>query len=76
MIDGLSLVDKPNMMLLLGCYCNQPNLILDKSCETISDDYGESFHKMIWATIYNLVKKGNIVEINAIDIENEILNNQ
>lgn len=66
------LVDKRNIFLLLGCYCNNPRLALDEKYETNAYDYNEMFHKMIWGAIYNIAKKGNVGKITSIEIENEI----
>lgn len=66
------LVDKRNIYLLLGCYCNNPRTVLDEKYETTSSDYNEDFHRIIWGAIYNIAKKGNVSKITSIEIENEI----
>lgn len=66
------LIDKRNIYLLFGCYCNNPKLILDDKYKTTSNDYNESFHKMIWGAITNIAKKSNISKISAVEIENEL----
>lgn len=64
--------DKRNIYLLFGCYCINPKLITNEKTKTVEYDYPETFHKMIWAALHNMVKKSNILNINPMDIENEI----
>ena len=66
------LIDKRNIMLLLGCYCNFPKYLKDEKYATVEQDYSESFHKKIWGALNNIVKKGNVSKITAVEIENEI----
>lgn len=66
------MIDKRNILLLLGCYCNDPKLVLDERYQTTKHDYPELFHQMIWSAITNIAKKGNIQSIGAIEITNEI----
>jgi hypothetical protein len=65
-----SLVDKRNIFLLFGCFCNKPELAL--RYETVESDYPESFHRIIFASIMNITMKGTVQKITPIDIENEI----
>lgn len=65
-------VDKKAIFLLIGCYCINPKLCLDEKYMTNANDYPENFHKMIWGTIVNIAKKGNVKQITPLDIENEI----
>lgn len=71
-IDVKGLIDKRNIFLLLGCYCNNPKLALDEKYETNAYDYAETFHKTIWGVIVNIAKKGNVQKITSIEIENEL----
>ena len=71
-IDVKGLIDKRNIFLLLGCYCNNPKLIFNEKYETNAYDYAETFHKTIWGAIVNIAKKGNIQKISPVEIENEI----
>lgn len=71
-INIQGLIDKRNIYLLFGCYCNNPKLALDEKYQTNNNDFSESFHKMIWGAIVNIAKKGNISKISPIEIENEI----
>ena len=66
------LVDKRNIMMLLGCYCNFPRYLKDENYTTVENDYGDSFHKKIWGALVNISKKTNVNKITAIEIENEI----
>lgn len=65
-------VDKKAIFLLIGCYCNNPRYVLDEKYSTNANDYPESFHKMIWGSIINIAKKGNVKKITPLEIENEI----
>jgi replicative DNA helicase len=69
-ISGM--VDKRNIFLLLGVYCNNPKLILNDKYETNANDYSEAFHKMVFGAIYNIAKKGSVSKITSIEIENEL----
>lgn len=71
-INFLGMVDKRNIFLLLGCYCNSPKLATNKQYETNANDYNELFHKMIWGAITNIAKKGKASKITAMEIENEL----
>jgi len=71
-VDVLGLVDKRNIFLLLGCYCNNPRLATDKKFETNANDYSETFHKMVYGAIYNISKKSTVTTITPIEIENEL----
>lgn len=71
-MDVLGLVDKKNIFMLLGVYCNCPRLLLDKRYETNTNDYNEVFHKTIWGAMVNIAKKSNIDKITPIEIENEL----
>lgn len=66
------MVDKRNIFLLLGVYCNNPKLILNDKYETNANDYSEAFHKMVFGAIYNIAKKGSVSKITSIEIENEL----
>ena len=41
-------VDKRAILLLFGCYCNNPYYAKDEKYETVENDYPELFHKYIW----------------------------
>lgn len=71
-MEILGLVDKRNIFLLLGVYCNNPKLVLDKRYETNVNDYAETFHKMVYGAIVNIVKRSNVNTITPIEIENEL----
>lgn len=65
-------IDKRNIYLLLGCYCNEPKTMLNNKTQTKHEDYPEVFHATIFGAMLNIVHKGNINKISPIDIENEI----
>ena len=65
------MIDKRNIFLLFGVYCNNPKLILDEKYTTNENDYNEKFHKLVFGAIYNLAKK-NVTKITSVEIENEI----
>lgn len=65
-------IDKRNIYLLFGCYCNNPKAMLDDKTQTKHEDYPEVFHATIFGAMLNIVHKGNINKISPIDIENEI----
>lgn len=65
-------IDKRNIYLLLGCYCNEPRALLKDETSTKSEDYPELFHNIIFSALLNIVYKGNITKITPIEIENEI----
>ena len=46
--DVLGMVDKRNILLLLGAYCKKPKLVLNPSYETSPSDYNEDFHRIIY----------------------------
>lgn len=71
-MDILGLVDKKNIFMLLGVYCNNPQLLLDKKYETNVNDYNEIFHKTVWGAMLNIAKKTKISRITPIEIENEL----
>lgn len=71
-MDVLGLVDKRNIFLLLGVYCNSPKLIKDENYTTSPNDYNETFHKMIFGAMFNIVKRSNIDKITPVEIENEL----
>lgn len=66
------LIDKKNIFLLFGCYCNNAKYILDEKYSTTINDYSETFHKMIFGALINIAKKSNVTNISAIEIENEL----
>ncbi|MFR2888776.1 MAG: DnaB-like helicase C-terminal domain-containing protein [Clostridium butyricum] len=70
--DVLGMVDKRNILLLLGAYCKNPKLVLNPSYETSPSDYNEDFHRIIYGAIYNIAKKGNVDIITPMEIENEL----
>lgn len=44
------LVDKRNIWLLFGSYCNNPKYILDSETGTAINDYSDNLHKnSIWS---------------------------
>lgn len=65
-------IDKRNIYMLLGCYCNEPRALLKDETTTKSEDYPELFHNIIFCALLNIVYKGNINKITPIEIENEI----
>ena len=71
-MDVLGLIDKRNIFLLFGVYCNNPKLIKDENYATNPNDYNETFHKMIFGAMYNIVKKSNVSKITPMEIENEL----
>lgn len=66
------LIDKRNIWLLFGVYCNNPKLILDDKYKTTVGDYNERFHKMVFGALINIAKKSNMNKITAVEIENEL----
>jgi len=67
------LIDKRNIWLLFGVYCNNPKFVLDDKYKTVANDYSERFHKLVWGAITNIAKKSNISKISAVEIENELI---
>lgn len=76
MMDVKGMVDKRNIFLLFGCYCNSPKLIIDKRYETSANDYNEVFHKMIWGALNNISRRAIVETITPIDIQNELSSNE
>lgn len=70
-MNFIEMTDKRNILLLLGCYCNDPKLALSEETTTTPSDYPEEFHRTIFGAVYNLAKKGSSV-ITSTEIENEI----
>lgn len=66
-------VDKKAIFLLFGCYCLRPKNILSDKYITTEYDYPEKFHKMIWGSLVNIAKKGNVEKITSLDVQNEVL---
>ena len=66
-----NMVDKRNIFLLLGCYCNNPKLVLGDTTKTNMNDYPEDFHKFIFGAINNLARKG-YEKITSTEIEGEM----
>lgn len=66
------LIDKRNIHMLFGVYCNNPKYILDENYRTSESDYSETFHKKIWGALINIAKKSNVNKITAVEIENEL----
>lgn len=64
--------DKKAIFSLIGCYCVNPKTVLDEKYETNERDYPEKFHKLVWATIVNVVKKGGVTTITPLILEEEI----
>lgn len=71
-MDFEGLVDKRNIFLLFGCYCNNPKLILDDKYKTTINDFNETFHTKIWGALVNIAKKSKPLKITAVEIENEL----
>lgn len=71
-MDVKGLVDKRNIFMLFGCYCNEPKLVVDKRYETTGVEYGEVFHKLIWGAINNIARRANMGKITSVDIQNEL----
>ena len=64
------LIDKRNIRMLLGVYCNKPEYVM--KYETTLADYPEKFHKIIFGAIHNIAVKNSVGTITVLDIENEI----
>lgn len=71
-MEFVNLIDKRNIYMLFGVYCNAPKLILDDKYKTVATDYSERFHKMIFGALVNIAKKSNMNKITAVEIENEL----
>ncbi len=71
-MDVLGLIDKKNIFLLFGVYCNKPELLKDEKYATNPNDYSENFHKTIFGAMYNIVKKSTVTKITPLEIENEL----
>jgi hypothetical protein len=71
-LEFQGLIDKRNIWLLFGVYCNNPKLILDDKYKTTVGDYNERFHKMVFGALINIAKKSNMNKITAVEIENEL----
>lgn len=69
--EFMNIVDKRNIFLLLGCYCNNPKLVLEEKTRTNSIDYPEEFHRIIFGAINNLARKG-YERISSTEIETEM----
>lgn len=65
-------VDKKAILILLGCYCNNPRLLKKKEFETNERDYPEDFHKLIWGAITNLCRKGKVEDITPMMLDTEM----
>lgn len=71
------LIDKRNVMMVLGCYCNKPSYAINKDYMTTRFDYIEDFHRIIWGAITNIVRKHPTIEkLSSIEIENELQNSE
>lgn len=66
-----NMVDKRNIFMLLGCYCNNPKLVVEEKTKTNMNDYPEDFHKYIFGAINNLARKG-YSKITSAEIEGEM----
>ena len=64
------LIDKRNIRMLLGVYCNKPEYVM--KYETTLADYPEKFHKIVFGAIHNIAVKNTVGTITVLDIENEI----
>lgn len=71
-MEVFGLVDKRNILLLLGCYCNNPKLITDENYGANPNDFDETFHKTIFGAMYNIVKRSSVTKITPLEIENEL----
>lgn len=71
-LEFVNLVDKRNIYMLFGVYCNCPKLILDDKYKTVASDYSTRFHKIIFGALVNIAKKSNMNKITAVEIENEL----
>lgn len=69
--EFVNMVDKRNIFMLLGCYCNDPKLVLADKTKTNMNDYPEDFHKFIFGAINNLARKG-YEKITSTEIEGEM----
>ena len=69
--EFINMVDKRNIFMLLGCYCNDPKLVLGDKTKTNMNDYPEDFHKYIFGAINNLARKG-YDKITSTEIESEM----
>lgn len=71
-LEFVNLVDKRNIYMLFGVYCNCPKHILDDKYKTVASDYSTRFHKIIFGALVNIAKKSNMNKITAVEIENEL----
>lgn len=65
----LSYIDKTTNTQILGCLLRQPSLLNNKDYKLNIDDFGDTFHKAIYAAIVNLYTQG-AQNISIIDIDN------
>lgn len=65
----LSYIDKTTNTQILGCLLHQPSLLNNKDYKLNVDDFGDTFHKAIYAAIVNLYAQG-AQNISIIDIDN------
>lgn len=70
-MDFKGQVDKRSILMLIGCYCRDLNLVTDRNTETSKIDYPEDFHKVVYGAIYNLAKKG-FKSVTSYEVEAEI----
>lgn len=68
-ISYLSYIDKTTMLQVLGCLMKNPSLLENKQYKLDVDDFGDSFHKIIFGTIVNLKLQG-AHNITITDIDN------
>jgi len=66
------LIDKRNVYMLFGVYCNKPEFILDDKYNTTPNDYSETFHRVIFSAIFNIAKKNKMSKITSVEIETEL----
>jgi len=69
-VNNLSLVDKRSIFLVIGCLLQKPNLLNNTTKYNLTkEDFPEKFHKIIFASIYNLWNEG-ITSIDYVMIDN------
>lgn len=61
-------VNIPSLVQVIGCVYNNPTLLEDTRYSFMKEDFYDSFHQLIFSTIYNLYQLGT-KEINLITIE-------
>lgn len=67
------LIPKRHIFNIIGCVCNEPTLAIHEDYRLDTEDFGEQFYKIIYATINNIVVNSpDIEKITAIDVDNMI----